>query len=356
MARGGSQRAAAAKRERSISPISDGAKTPPMIFPRRKAGQNKRVAHQMPVVVTYEILSTVFEMPLWKACKHLGICATAMKKVCRKLGIMKWPYKENHIRGKRTGKPGSPVINNGDHSEVASSPSTPPISPPSSSRRTPRTSRSGPSPAIVVRETSRRAAAAAATARLSAVVAAERKNYWSSPEASPSPNGYLDEEDEEDESGSAQDIASTASTPVLRQAAAPLQLQVLPERHCPIATYSPRGYQHQALQALIAPLQQQVLMAQQQQQQQTCDYEPSAYASSPTAFAAFNRAAPPAPFDSQGGVVNFDYLADETLSSTNTASGEEEWEFGSDAETLFPDEPSFVMEQDREQLFSVMSF
>jgi len=24
-----------------------------------------------------------------------GICATALKKVCRKLGIEKWPYKDN---------------------------------------------------------------------------------------------------------------------------------------------------------------------------------------------------------------------------------------------------------------------
>ena len=35
-----------------------------------------------------------FDMPLVQAAKKLGICATALKKVCRKLGIHKWPYKE----------------------------------------------------------------------------------------------------------------------------------------------------------------------------------------------------------------------------------------------------------------------
>lgn len=351
MARRESQRAAAARRERSSSPISDGVKNPPMIFPRRKAGQNKRPAPQMPVVVTYEILCQVFEMPLWKACKHLGICATAMKKVCRKLGVMKWPYKENHMPGKRAGKPGSPGCSNGAHSEVASAPSTPPSSPPSaapSSRRMPRSSRNGPSPGIVVRETSRRAAAAAAAARLSAVVAAERKDSWSS-EASPS----SPDEDEDQEEAAAQEMASSASTPVLHQAAAPLQLQVMPERHRPLATFSPRGYQHQALKALVAPLQQQALIVHQQHQQQAYYYEPPVYASSATAFEAFARVAPPPSFDPQGGAVNFDDLADDNFSASCT---EEEWEFGSDAGSLFRNGESLGMEQDGDQLFSIMSF
>ncbi|KAJ1492892.1 hypothetical protein T484DRAFT_1770157 [Baffinella frigidus] len=32
-------------------------------------------------------------MPLIVAATKLGICATALKKVCRKLGVTKWPYK-----------------------------------------------------------------------------------------------------------------------------------------------------------------------------------------------------------------------------------------------------------------------
>eukprot|EP00287_Rhodomonas_sp_CCMP768_P006334 CAMPEP_0196732362 /NCGR_PEP_ID=MMETSP1091-20130531/11796_1 /TAXON_ID=302021 /ORGANISM="Rhodomonas sp., Strain CCMP768" /LENGTH=79 /DNA_ID=CAMNT_0042075617 /DNA_START=68 /DNA_END=303 /DNA_ORIENTATION=- len=68
----------------------------PVIFPRRKAGQSKkngskRRGGQAGVVVTLEILEQVFDMPLHRACKSLGVCATAFKKVCRKLGVMKWP-------------------------------------------------------------------------------------------------------------------------------------------------------------------------------------------------------------------------------------------------------------------------
>lgn len=80
---------------------TEGIDTSTVIFPRRKAGQNKRPSTQAPVVVTFEVLQEVFDMPLWKACKNLGICATAMKKVCRKLGVMEWPYKKNHMPGKR---------------------------------------------------------------------------------------------------------------------------------------------------------------------------------------------------------------------------------------------------------------
>ena len=64
------------------------------IFPRRKGGQSKKCAESAPVIITAELLQTCFDMPLVRAAKKLGICATALKKVCRKLGIHKWPYKE----------------------------------------------------------------------------------------------------------------------------------------------------------------------------------------------------------------------------------------------------------------------
>jgi len=66
-----------------------------IIFPRRKRGQGRKQGHNKEgVIVTMEVLEQVFHLPLHKACKTLGICATAFKKVCRKLGVMKWPYKE----------------------------------------------------------------------------------------------------------------------------------------------------------------------------------------------------------------------------------------------------------------------
>jgi hypothetical protein len=64
------------------------------IFPRRKGGQSKKCAESAPVIITAELLQMCFDMPLVQAAKKLGICATALKKVCRKLGIHKWPYKE----------------------------------------------------------------------------------------------------------------------------------------------------------------------------------------------------------------------------------------------------------------------
>mmetsp|Transcript_11230 Transcript_11230/g.27548 ORF Transcript_11230/g.27548 Transcript_11230/m.27548 type:complete len:309 (-) Transcript_11230:681-1607(-) len=99
-----SHRHASAAQEEAACASAGGAEgidTSTVIFPRRKAGQNKRPSTQAPVVVTLEVLQEVFDMPLWKACKTLGICATAMKKVCRKLGVMEWPYKKNHMPGKR---------------------------------------------------------------------------------------------------------------------------------------------------------------------------------------------------------------------------------------------------------------
>lgn len=64
------------------------------LFPRRKAGQNRPGGGRGPVVLTLELLEQFYGMPLHVAAKRLGICQTAIKKVCRRLGIKKWPYKE----------------------------------------------------------------------------------------------------------------------------------------------------------------------------------------------------------------------------------------------------------------------
>jgi hypothetical protein len=42
-----------------------------VIFPRRKQGQHKKHGRKEGVVVTMDILETVFHMPLHKACKAL---------------------------------------------------------------------------------------------------------------------------------------------------------------------------------------------------------------------------------------------------------------------------------------------
>jgi hypothetical protein len=74
------------------SPAHDSAN---IIFPRRKQGQQREQGRKG-IAVTMEILETVFHMPLHKACKKLGVCATALKRACRKLGVHKWPYRDLH--------------------------------------------------------------------------------------------------------------------------------------------------------------------------------------------------------------------------------------------------------------------
>ena len=49
-----------------------------VIFPRRKQGQHKKHGRKEGVVVTMEILETVFHLPLHKACKDLVSCPRAI--------------------------------------------------------------------------------------------------------------------------------------------------------------------------------------------------------------------------------------------------------------------------------------
>ncbi len=41
-----------------------------------------------------EMLKQHFTVPLSEAARRLGICVTAIKKVCRKMGIQKWPFQK----------------------------------------------------------------------------------------------------------------------------------------------------------------------------------------------------------------------------------------------------------------------
>eukprot|EP00286_Rhodomonas_abbreviata_P019894 CAMPEP_0181315662 /NCGR_PEP_ID=MMETSP1101-20121128/15494_1 /TAXON_ID=46948 /ORGANISM="Rhodomonas abbreviata, Strain Caron Lab Isolate" /LENGTH=181 /DNA_ID=CAMNT_0023422883 /DNA_START=57 /DNA_END=599 /DNA_ORIENTATION=- len=74
------------------------------VFPRRKAGQDSRTNNQ-PVVLSETLLQELFCLPLQEACAKLGICATALKKACRKLGIKKWPYRNSRSTPSPTEQP-----------------------------------------------------------------------------------------------------------------------------------------------------------------------------------------------------------------------------------------------------------
>ena len=40
-----------------------------------------------------EILKNYYHKPLLQAATEIGICSTAFKKICRKCGIKKWPFR-----------------------------------------------------------------------------------------------------------------------------------------------------------------------------------------------------------------------------------------------------------------------
>ena len=64
------------------------------VYPRRKAGELVRSTNKA-IVLTREMLEPYFGTPLRNAAWHMGLCPTALKSVCRKLGIHRWPYQQS---------------------------------------------------------------------------------------------------------------------------------------------------------------------------------------------------------------------------------------------------------------------
>jgi hypothetical protein len=67
------------------------------IYARRKAGESRRSTDKA-IVLTKSDLAPFFGTPLRNAAYHLSLCPTALKKVCRKLGIRRWPYQQQSRR------------------------------------------------------------------------------------------------------------------------------------------------------------------------------------------------------------------------------------------------------------------
>jgi hypothetical protein len=44
--------------------------------------------------ITFEQLSKYFHLPINDVAKELGICATMLKKICRRNGIPRWPHRK----------------------------------------------------------------------------------------------------------------------------------------------------------------------------------------------------------------------------------------------------------------------
>jgi len=49
-----------------------------------------------PICVTKEFLARYFHMPISQAAKELGVCTTMLKKMCRKSGVARWPFRKIH--------------------------------------------------------------------------------------------------------------------------------------------------------------------------------------------------------------------------------------------------------------------
>jgi len=47
-----------------------------------------------PILLNAAVLRSHFNLPLNDAARRLGVCATAIKKVCRKMGIKQWPHRK----------------------------------------------------------------------------------------------------------------------------------------------------------------------------------------------------------------------------------------------------------------------
>mmetsp|Transcript_18524 Transcript_18524/g.27200 ORF Transcript_18524/g.27200 Transcript_18524/m.27200 type:complete len:382 (+) Transcript_18524:36-1181(+) len=72
------------------------------VFTRRKAGELKR-SKSKPLVLTKEMLATLFDRPLKQAASSLGVSATALKGICRKLEIHRWPFQQARWMAVRSG-------------------------------------------------------------------------------------------------------------------------------------------------------------------------------------------------------------------------------------------------------------
>jgi len=64
------------------------------LFPRRKAGETRTPPEKgrLPIRMDLDSIRMLFGMRQPEAAKRLAISLTALKQVCRKLGITRWPY------------------------------------------------------------------------------------------------------------------------------------------------------------------------------------------------------------------------------------------------------------------------
>jgi len=72
------------------------------LFPRRKLGGGQAPEKgRAPLRVDNDQIRSMFSRPQACAAKELGISLTALKQICRKLSIVRWPYRRPKLGAKR---------------------------------------------------------------------------------------------------------------------------------------------------------------------------------------------------------------------------------------------------------------
>jgi len=79
------------------------------LFPRRKAGQTAaerkaKKGEARPMTLDRKSIEALFGKPQAKAANDLGIALTTLKQLCRKMGIVRWPY-QRWLRNAHTRMP-----------------------------------------------------------------------------------------------------------------------------------------------------------------------------------------------------------------------------------------------------------
>ncbi len=73
-----------------------------VVFPRHKLAKSgdlspDKVGTSQAVVITQELLQSLSSSPLCQASDALGISVTALKRACRKIGLVRWPRKNERV-------------------------------------------------------------------------------------------------------------------------------------------------------------------------------------------------------------------------------------------------------------------
>ena len=94
-----------------------------VIFPRSKpcstTGTTSVGGRAMPVVVTRDLVAALADLPLPKAAATAGICPTALKRACRKIGVRRWVYKRGRTAdGWKAADSGSRAGHRGDNRPI----------------------------------------------------------------------------------------------------------------------------------------------------------------------------------------------------------------------------------------------